>query len=76
PVRDVVDHIGDKWSLLILLTIVPGTIRFRAIQRPVPDISKRMLTQTLRHFERNGMIGRTLYPTKPPRIEYARPPLG
>lgn len=76
PVRDVLDHIGDKWSLLILLTLVPGPTRFSAIQRAVPDISKRMLTQTLRHLERNGMIGRTVYPTKPPRVEYALAALG
>ncbi len=56
PVRDVLDHIGDKWSLLILLTLVPGPTRFSAIQRAVPDISKRMLTQTLSCvLKRNGM---------------------
>ncbi|MCD8458072.1 winged helix-turn-helix transcriptional regulator [Xylella taiwanensis] len=76
PVRDVLDHIGDKWTLLILLTLVPEPTRFSAIQRAVPDISKRMLTQTLRHLERNGMINRKVYPTKPPRVDYALAPLG
>ncbi|HHW4678570.1 MAG TPA: winged helix-turn-helix transcriptional regulator [Xylella sp.] len=76
PVRDVLDHIGDKWTLLILFTLVPGPTRFSAIQRTVPDISKRMLTQTLRHLERNGMIHRKVYATKPPKVEYALTPLG
>ncbi len=71
PVRDVLDQIGDKWTLLILLTLIPGPSRFSAIQRAVPDISKRMLTQTLRNLERNGMITRKVYATKPPSVEYA-----
>lgn len=68
PVRDVLDQIGDKWTLLILLTLIPGPSRFSAIQRAVPDISKRMLTQTLRNLERNGMITRKVYATKPPSV--------
>ncbi|NEL41890.1 MAG: helix-turn-helix transcriptional regulator, partial [Xanthomonas perforans] len=71
PVRDVLDQIGDKWTMLILLTLIPGPSRFSAIQRAVPDISKRMLTQTLRNLERNGMITRKVYATKPPSVEYA-----
>ncbi|MEB1939703.1 helix-turn-helix domain-containing protein [Xanthomonas campestris pv. campestris] len=76
PVRDVLDQIGDKWTLLILLTLIPGPSRFSAIQRAVPDISKRMLTQTLRNLERNGMITRKVYATKPPSVEYALAKLG
>ncbi|QHG85871.1 helix-turn-helix transcriptional regulator [Xanthomonas cucurbitae] len=76
PVRDVLDQIGDKWTLLILLTLVPGPSRFSVIQRAVPDISKRMLTQTLRNLERNGMITRKVYATKPPSVEYALSELG
>lgn len=76
PVRDVLDQIGDKWTLLILLTLIPGPSRFSAIQRAVPDISKRMLTQTLRNLERNGMITRKVYATKPPSVEYALSKLG
>ncbi|MBB4132971.1 DNA-binding HxlR family transcriptional regulator [Xanthomonas campestris] len=76
PVRDVLDQIGDKWTMLILLTLIPGPSRFSAIQRAVPDISKRMLTQTLRNLERNGMITRKVYATKPPSVEYALSKLG
>ena len=76
PVRDVLDQIGDKWTLLILLTLIPGPSRFSAIQRAVPDISKRMLTQTLRNLERNGMITRKVYATKSPSVEYALAKLG
>ncbi|MBB5866339.1 DNA-binding HxlR family transcriptional regulator [Xanthomonas arboricola] len=74
--RDVLDQIGDKWTMLILLTLIPGPSRFSAIQRAVPDISKRMLTQTLRNLERNGMITRKVYATKPPSVEYALSKLG
>lgn len=72
----MLDQIGDKWTLLILLTLIPGPSRFSAIQRAVPDISKRMLTQTLRNLERNGMITRKVYATKPPSVEYALSKLG
>ncbi len=76
PVRDVLDQIGDKWTLLILLTLVATPARFSAIQRAVPDISKRMLSQTLRNLERNGMITRQVFATKPPSVQYAMAPLG
>lgn len=76
PVRDVLDQIGDKWSLLILGELVAQPLRFSALQRAVPDISKRMLTQTLRTLERNGMVTRAVYPTTPPSVEYALAPLG
>lgn len=75
PVRDVLDQIGDKWTVLILLSLVGQPRRFSAIQRAVPDVSKRMLTQTLRNLERNGMIVREVFPTKPPSVEYALAPL-
>lgn len=76
PVRDVLDRIGDKWSTLILGTLANGPHRFSAVQRAVPDISKRMLTQTLRNLERDGLIARTVFPTKPPSVEYCLTPLG
>lgn len=74
--RDVLDRIGDKWSTLVLLTLAAGPHRFGALGRAVPDISKRMLTQTLRVLERDGLIGRTVFPTKPPSVEYALTPVG
>ena len=76
PVRDVLDRIGDKWSTLILVTLASGPHRFSAVQRAVPDISKRMLTQTLRDLERDGLIARKVFPTKPPSVEYRLTPLG
>ena len=76
PVRDVLDRIGDKWSTLVLVTLASGPHRFSAVQRAIPDISKRMLTQTFRDLERDGLIARTVFPTKPPSVEYCLTPLG
>ena len=76
PVRNVLDRIGDKWTTLILLRLSREPCRFSALRRQVPDISKRMLTLTLRNLERDGMISRTVFPTKPPSVEYALTPLG
>lgn len=76
PVRDVLDRIGDKWSTLILVTLANSPHRFSAVQRAIPDISKRMLTQTFRDLERDGLIARTVFPTKPPSVEYCLTPLG
>ncbi|WP_073970370.1 winged helix-turn-helix transcriptional regulator [Serratia ficaria] len=76
PVRDVLDRIGDKWSTLILVTLANGPHRFSAAQRAIPDISKRMLTQTFRDLERDGLITRTVFPTKPPSVEYRLTSLG
>ncbi len=76
PVRDVLDRVGQKWTLLILIALDTGPKRFSSLKRMVGDISKRMLTQTLRQLERDGLISRKVYPTKPPSVEYALTPLG
>lgn len=76
PVRDVLDQIGDKWSTLMVIALSEGPRRFNALRRGIPDISQRMLTQTLRDLERDGFITRAVYPTKPPSVEYALSPLG
>jgi DNA-binding HxlR family transcriptional regulator len=76
PVRNVLDRIGDKWSTLILVNLANGPHRFSAVQRAIPDISKRMLTQTFRDLERDGLIARTVFPTRPPSVEYRLTPLG
>jgi len=76
PVRDVLDRIGQKWPLLILIALAPAPLRFSQVQRAVGDISKRMLTQTLRDLERDGMLTRQVFPTKPPAVEYALTALG
>lgn len=76
PVRDVLDHLGDKWTTLILIALAHRSLRFSDVRRAVPDISKRMLTQSLRELERDGLIERTVYPTKPPSVEYGLTALG
>ena len=76
PIRDVLDCIGDRWSLLALVTLAGGTLRFTELKRAIGDISQRMLAQTLRGLERDGYVTRTVYPTVPPKVEYALTPLG
>lgn len=76
PVRDALDQVGSKWTMLILLALTRQALRFSEVQRAVPDISKRMLTQTLRELERDGLLERTVYPTKPPSVEYRLSVLG
>lgn len=76
PVRDVLDRIGDKWSTLVLGALAAGPRRFSAVGRAIPDISKRMLTQTFRELERDGLVARAVFPTKPPSVEYRLTPLG
>ena len=76
PVRDVLDRLGDKWSTLILVTLSQGPQRFNALARAVPDISRRMLTETLRHLERDGLLWREVTPSTPPSVAYGLTPLG
>jgi DNA-binding HxlR family transcriptional regulator len=76
PIRNVLDRIGDQWSLLVLLTLVRGTLRFTDLQRAIGDISKRMLAQTLRKLERDGFVSRKVYAAVPPKVEYQLCPLG
>ncbi len=70
PVRNVLDRIGDKWTMLVLAALAAGPCRFSELHRAMPDISKRMLTQTLRELERDGLVTRHVFPTKPPKVEY------
>jgi DNA-binding HxlR family transcriptional regulator len=77
PIRDVLDRVGDRWSMLVLCTLAKnGTLRFSAVKGQIEDISQRMLAQTLRRLEQDGFLSRTVYPTNPPRVEYALTPLG
>ncbi len=76
PVRDVLDRIGDKWSTLLIGTLAERSHRFGELKRAIPDISQRMLTQTLRELQEDGLVSRTVHPTKPPSTEYALTPLG
>jgi DNA-binding HxlR family transcriptional regulator len=75
-IRDVLSRVGDKWSLLVIGTLDGGPLRFTELQRRVDGISHRMLTQTLRSLERDGLVTRTSYPEIPPRVEYATTALG
>ncbi|MEO6917683.1 MAG: helix-turn-helix domain-containing protein [Collimonas sp.] len=76
PIRDVLDRIGDAWSVLVLTTLEPGPARFNQLRRQVGGISQRMLTVTLRHLERDGLVSRTVIPSTPPQVEYALTGLG
>tara|TARA_R110002020_G_scaffold51948_3_gene146528 strand:+ start:204 stop:608 length:405 start_codon:yes stop_codon:yes gene_type:complete len=76
PVRGVLDKISDKWSMLLVMTLAGGPKRFNQLRRDVPDISQKMLTQTLRALQRDGMVARQVFDTKPPSVEYRLTPLG
>ena len=75
-VREMLSHLGDKWTLLVILCLGGGPLRFNALQRAVAGISHRMLTVTLRKLERDGLLQRTAYPGVPPHTEYALTELG
>lgn len=76
PVREVLDRIGDKWSVLVITCLSEGAHRFNALRRRIDGISQRMLTETLRHLERDGLVRRTLYAEVPVRVEYELTALG
>ncbi|GII75824.1 hypothetical protein Sru01_08060 [Sphaerisporangium rufum] len=75
-VRQILDRIADKWSLLVIALLEQRRLRFTELRRAIDGVSQRMLTRTLRHLERDGLVTRTVYPTVPPRVEYALTPLG
>ena len=71
PIRNVISHITDKWSLLVLYTLEQNEVlRFKDLWRQIPDISQKMLTSTLRHLEDDGIISREVFTEVPPRVEY------
>ena len=74
--RELLDRLGDKWSLLVVELLGDGTKRFTQLLRQIDGISQRMLTVTLRGLERDGIVTRTVYPVVPPRVEYSLTPLG
>ena len=71
PIAHILSRVGDKWTILLLNVLGDTTMRFKDLHRAVPGISQRMLTVTLRNLERDGLIRRTVYPTIPPKVEYA-----
>jgi DNA-binding HxlR family transcriptional regulator len=77
PVRDILDRVGDKWSILAILFLGRhGTLRFNELKRNIDGVSQRMLTVTLRSLERDGLLTRRVYPEVPPRVEYELTALG
>lgn len=76
PVRQVLDHVSAKWPVLILLELGRKPMRFNELLRALPDISKRMLTQSLRNLERDGILRREVFDTKPPSVTYSLTELG
>jgi DNA-binding HxlR family transcriptional regulator len=75
-VREVLNRVGDKWSVFIVGLLREGPMRFSELRRTIEGISQRMLTLTLRGLERDGLVTRKVFPTIPPRVEYALTPLG
>jgi DNA-binding HxlR family transcriptional regulator len=76
PVRDVLSRVSDRWSMLVLLFLEAGALRFSALGRAMPDISQRMLFQTLRRLEEDGLLTREVFPTVPPKGGYSLSDLG
>ncbi len=75
-ISDVLARVGDKWSVLVVTRLGAGPMRFNELRRSIGSISQRMLTLTLRGLERDGLVTRTVFPTIPPRVDYALTPLG
>ena len=75
-ISDVLARIGDKWSVLVVSRLGSGSMRFNELRRSIGGISQRMLTLTLRGLERDGLVTRTVFPTIPPRVDYALTSLG
>lgn len=77
PIRNVLNRLADKWSMLVLATLhANGTMRFNDVHRTIGDISQRMLTVTLRSLEADGMVERKVYAEVPPRVEYCLTDMG
>ncbi|MFG2088685.1 MULTISPECIES: winged helix-turn-helix transcriptional regulator [unclassified Spirillospora] len=75
-VRQILERVADKWSLLIIALLDQRSLRFTELRRRIDGISQRMLARTLRHLERDGLVSRTVHPTVPPRVDYALTPMG
>lgn len=76
PSRRVLDRLADKWTVLIVAKLSEGTQRFGELRRAIEGISPKVLTQTLRSLERDGIVSRRMYATIPPKVEYSLTPLG
>ena len=76
PIRNVLDRIGDQWTLLVLEALDGRVVRFNELSREIADISKQMLARTLRRLEEDGLVTRTIYAEVPPKVEYQLTELG
>jgi DNA-binding HxlR family transcriptional regulator len=76
PARQVLRVIADTWTPIVLFCLKKQTRRFNQLQRSIPDISKKMLTQTLRKLERRGLVNRLVHPVVPPHVDYSLTPIG
>ncbi len=76
PSRQLLERIGEKWSTLVVRVLVDGTLRYSDVQRRIGGVSQKMLTQTLRGLERDGLVERRVFPVVPPHVEYSLTPLG
>lgn len=76
PIRDILDKLGDRWTVLVLTALEPGTLRFGELRKSIIDISPRMLAHTLRNLEQDGLVLRQVYATIPPKVEYSMTTLG
>jgi DNA-binding HxlR family transcriptional regulator len=76
PTRQVLDRIADKWTVLIIRRLADGTLRFAQLRRAVDGISQKVLTNTLRGLERDGIVTRRIYASVPPRVDYSLTGLG
>ncbi|TPQ19445.1 winged helix-turn-helix transcriptional regulator [Streptomyces sporangiiformans] len=75
-IRQVLDRIGDKWTLMVVASLHGGLMRYKDLQSSIPGISQRMLSRTLSQLHQDGLVTRTAYAEVPPRVEYALTPLG
>jgi DNA-binding HxlR family transcriptional regulator len=76
PAREILDRVGDKWSVLVIVLLGQRTHRFNELHRAIDGISQRMLTLTVRALQRDGLVSRTVYPTVPARVDYELTELG
>lgn len=76
PTQQVLDIIGNKWSVIVIYCLAYQTRRYKQLERKIEGISQKVLTQTLRRLEKNGLVERKVYPIVPPQVEYSLTPLG
>lgn len=74
--HQVLELIANKWTTLVICSLGPGPLRYNELRRQIEGVSQKMLTQTLRNLERDGLVSRKVYPVVPPKVEYSLTPLG